>query len=172
MATVDGILSYILFDDIGVAVPCDIHVQLDDTETLATLMAEFAVYAALLDDVTDAASDVAHLTLKFPAVGMKSAPNAGVLVDSTGLFTWNQANSIYSFSYDVPAIARAVISGSKINTGTGEPARLWINWFAAAHNGVRGVTKYGNNLTGFLRSKLTTRSHRKALNRLSTASEE
>lgn len=168
MATQYGVLSYILFDDVGLAVPCDIYVALDDTQTLATILGEFATYAALLDDITDGASNEAHLTLKFAATGMKTTPNTGVLVDSTGLFTFSQNDSIYKWSIDIPAIARAVISGSAIDTTPGGPVALWAAWFNSAHSGVRGVSKGKNNLTGFRLSKLTTRSHRKALNRLST----
>lgn len=168
MATQFGIVSFGIFDDIGVTVPHDIFVTIDDSKTVAQVLTELLAYGVLADAITDGASLAAHVTIRFDPTGFKVLPAAGKAVDTTGLFTFAQSSSPNKWSIDMPAIADAVIVAGKIDP-TNAAVAAWVDWFAAAHNGVRGVSKYSLNLAGFRRSVITTRKHRRSLARISTS---
>lgn len=168
MATQFAIVSWNIFDDLGVSVPYDQFVSLDDSKTLAAILTEVDSLAALVDPITDGASLQGHLTVRFPSTNFKIVPNTGKAVDTTGLFTFNQANTVYKASLDVPAIADAVITNGKIDLTNADVA-AYVDWFASAHNGVRGVSKFGNIFSGNIGSIITTRKHRRALTRKSAS---
>ena len=167
MATVYAIASITIFDDLGVATPHDIVVSIDDSGTVASVITQIQDYWTLVKPLTDGASKKCQITIGLTPTDFNVAAATGKAVDTTGLFTFAQSGSVYKYSVDIPAIADAVLSNGKIDAGNSD-VTAWVEWWASAHTGVRGVSKYKLLTAGFLGSKLSTRSHRKSLTRNST----
>jgi hypothetical protein len=168
MTTQYGIISVSITDDLGVTAAHDIFCTLDDTTTLASILTQANAYLTLVKPLTDGKSNSARVTVLFPPADFNASAATGKAVDTTGLFTFAQADSPYKFSVDIPAIADAVIVNGKINAGNSDVA-AWVDWWAAPHSGVRGITKFRNVTAGFLKSAITSRKHRRSLTRSSTS---
>jgi len=168
MATQYGIASISITDDLGVTASHDVFVSLDDSTTLASILTQVNAYLTLVKPLTDGKSNSARLTVQFEPTDFNASAATGKAIDTTGLFTFAQASSPYKFSVDIPAIADAVITNGKIDASNADVA-AWVEWWASAHSGVRGITKFRNNTAGFLKSGVTTRKHRRALTRSSTS---
>lgn len=167
MATQHGLLSITIVDDLSVGATHDIFVSLDDTTTLASIISQAQAYWTLVKPLTDGMSTKCSITVNLTPADFNAAPATGKAVDTTGLFTFAQSGSPYKYSVDIPCIADAIISGSKIDNANSDVTD-WVEWWASAHSGVRGESKYRLLTAGFLQSNIGTRKHRKALSRKST----
>lgn len=166
MATVHGLLSVTLEDSQGVKVPLTIPVQISDATTLATLATDAQAFFALLDKATDAAGVVAHFSLNIAPTGLKTGTTVDNTVGNQGLFGFSQANSKYSYSVAVPALAEATVVGGTMDLAEDSDLDKFLDWFTAPPGTLKAESTALNLLAAFLRGSIRTRKHRRQQSRV------
>jgi len=154
--------SLTLKDDGGVTAVHNLYVSYDGAlATIDDLIADLGAYAILVDNVSDAKVIEARVTIPLVPTGVKSVPVADSTVERTGLFTYEQANSSYVQSFDIPAYQNAGIANGRID----ESNSAFIAWnLRVTDNGETffGVSKFANDIVRRVSTMLTFRKHRRA----------
>lgn len=169
------IYSFTVQDDKGVKATSQYYVAYDAaTETVAALVGNIAALGGLIDPITDGQITDCRIIIDVaPDPAWKTAPVAGSNVEMGGLFTFSQANVKYVDSQLVPAFAKSLVSGGKIDLTASGPVDNWIQTLigTAGIGGSHTVfanSKFMNALKAFLHCDLNTRKHRRSLTKQTT----
>lgn len=124
--------------------------------TLADIQTWVTAAATRLDAVTDGVIERAfvEMALNLPG-GLKSTPGSQRVYEG-GLFTFDAANTDYSYSARVPAIQNALLSGNNINTSNSDVSNL-VGAYVSGVSGVAPTDRYGNDLSGLTSAKVSVR---------------
>jgi len=167
MATYLASFSASLKDYLGTKVSHDLFVTINDADTLAQIATVAADYCAVLGAIIGGEGLDFQVKIHLPTTGLPVSAVAGDEAEKTGLFAFDQSNSTYVSSVDVPTIDEGKIVNGKINLADTDVA-AWVSWIGTGHTNVRPVSKYSNNLNGLESAAITFRKHRRSLNRTSS----
>jgi hypothetical protein len=164
MATQHGAISWTLTDEKGIRSATDYIVSLDDTKTLANLIADVQAIQALLAPLSLGGWVRQELRLNVPNAEAASAtPGDDADAGQIGAWTWGQAGNPYGYTTIVPVLSDAVIVAGKINPANASVIAYQTGLAAAFTNGTRVVNRGYANLTGPRRTFLADRKHRRQL---------
>jgi len=162
MALAHGSAQWRLVDYQGVVVSKVIYFQVDDTKTVAQIVADLTALAALLDGVTDAATaGLATLSIAFAPTGLKTTAVQGNPIGEGGLTTFSQTGVPLAFSDLVPAFKSGLIVSGHIVETSGGPYDLYRADFLAPLTSITLTSQQERTLAAFRRNKLVTRKHRR-----------
>lgn len=162
MALAHGSAQWRLVDYQGVTVSKTIYFSVDDTKTVAQIVADLTTFAGDLDAVTDAASaGIASLDIGFSPTGLKTTAVQGNPIGEGGLTTFNQNGVPFAYSDLVPAFKSALIVNGHIVETSGGPYDTYRNAFLAPLTSIDLESNQQRPLTSFRRNKLVTRKHRR-----------
>jgi hypothetical protein len=117
LATAQGNFSFRLLDDLGTKVPDPVYFTVDDSNTLADIIADAAAMATLLDAVTG--SQIVEITLNISGIavpgGAKASPIAGSRNNQIGAFPMRVAGTSKEYTPTVPALRDTLIVNEEIN---------------------------------------------------------
>jgi hypothetical protein len=169
------IYSFTIKDASGVKSTFDLSVAFDAaTETVGALIGNFAALGGVLDPVTDGQIIDGRIIIDVaPDPSWKSAPVADSIVERTALLTYQQANTTYVASVDIPAISLSVLDAQERpivasgalktfsdnltqSTGIGGSVTVFAN------------SKYSNALQKLIKAVTTFRKHRRSLDAKTT----
>lgn len=170
------IYSFTIKDSSGVKSTADFSVAYDAaTETVGALIGNLAALGGLLDAVIDGQIIDGRILIDVaPDPSWKTAPVADSIVERTALLTFQQANTTYVASIDIPAISLSVLDAQEapiINAGA---LQTLINNLVNQTTGIGGSatvfanSKYANALTKLLKAVTTFRKHRRSLDAKTT----
>jgi hypothetical protein len=169
------IYSFTIKDSRGVKSTFDLSVAYDAaTETVGALIGNFAALGGVLDPITDGQIIDGRIIIDVaPDPSWKTAPVADSDVERTLLEQFQQANTSYVASVDVPAVSLSVLNaqGQPI---TGSGALQTFNNNMTQASGIGGSTtvfansKYSNALQKLLKAVTTFRKHRRSLDARTT----
>lgn len=162
MALAHGTAQWRLIDYLGVKVSKIIYFQVDDSKTIANVVADLTAFAAVLNGVTDAASaGIASLDINFAPTGLKGTPVAGNAIALGVLSTFSQVGVPNVFSDQVPAVAQAQISNGHVIETPGSPYALYKAEFLAPLTNIQLESNQERLLSAFRNNDINTRKHRK-----------
>lgn len=154
--------SFTLRDDGGVLGVHNLYVSYDGAlATIDDLIADLGATAILVDQLSDAKVIEARVTIPIVPTGVKANPAADSRVEQTMLATYEQENSSYVQSFDLPAIKQSAVTAGRID----ETNAQFIAWNLRVVDPAaqfRVVSKFANNILTRLSTALTFRKHRRA----------
>jgi len=162
MATAQGNFSYRLLDGLGTKVPNPVYFFVDDSNTLADIIADSGAFGVLLDAVTG--SEILEVTMQITGLplpgGAKASPVAGTRNNQLGNFPMKAAGTSKEYTQTVAGLRDTLIVSEEINNAaaailalTGElvtPTGV-VDWSSADYR----------DLTAWLASYISFRKHRK-----------
>ena len=165
MAFLDAVVSTQILDSRGEVTSYDQPIQVNDAQTIATLITSMQGFGVSVDTITDGQLTKIRVCLlvALPS-GIKTAPVAGSDNEKTGLATWNVLGSVNKYGVDTPAIPNSLLSGNQVITGSGAYA-AFITALQTITANLAFVDRYGHGLATVQRAFLTFRKHRRALRR-------
>lgn len=164
MALQNAGISFQIVDGQGVNATHTVYVQTDSAQTVTQIIASVQTYGDALDNMTDGQIMSVEYKLVVPiGPGWKVAPvTPGSNVGDNGQFNYAISGlSKRSYSFNIPAIAKAVIVGSKIDL-TNAHVVAWQSLIPAGIAAMNFFTEVYQALGTFRRSRLTTRKHRRS----------
>jgi len=116
MAQVKTILSFTTQDADGEIAAMPIYCTMDDTQTLGDIAVLVAAIGILVDTVMDGKVIKQFMKFEVNVGAVKSDPVAGSEIETTGLISFPlEGLTQKSYSLDIPAFARSLFVGNKIN---------------------------------------------------------
>lgn len=170
MATIDGQIAMRVRDYLGDTASQATYVTFSDATTVAQLITAVQTVQTDLNAITDGVIDLSEIKIVVPLTGgLRVTPVVGSTVENTAMFNFPVAVAPNrTWSSDVPAIAESKIVNGKVDL-TDADILNWIHLFTVAGAVFTFVTEVFQALKTFLnKCVLTTRKHRKQLNRTST----
>jgi hypothetical protein len=170
MATQTGQYSFTIIDELGVKASMPVPISIDDSKTVAQLIAASISYGDVVDAATGGVLDELRIVIFTDPTthGWKTEAVEGSRVEQTGLFNFKPSGVSHRYGIDLPAILDTLVSTGKILLGTGA-AQDFIDLILAgvSADGVASTNPARQALTAFTDALITFRKHRRALDRRS-----
>lgn len=162
MGMVDGLLCITWLDGYRIPGSWSTNIQVDDTKTVAQLIADAGTGGGLTDALSQGHMIRTEVRL-FQAIE-NDTPGAGD-IEKGGLFNFNDAASPYADGNFIPDINPAILTAGGLIDLTNATVTDWITWMTTAHTAITVLTKGLRALTSLRDALISFRKHRKPLAR-------
>lgn len=170
------IYSYTIKDFNGLEATHLIYVAFDAaTETVGALVGNIAAYGGGLDAVTAGKIVDCRIIIDVaPDPSWKATPITGIPIEETLLMNFNQANSKYAQSYDIPAVRDTMFDSAGRPIITSGALQALITQITNQTTGIGGSStvfaqsKFSNALQSLRDALKSFRKHRRRRNAKST----
>jgi hypothetical protein len=162
MATQQGLLSAQVTDTYGITATTEAFITIDDTKTVAQLLADAGGWALLVQELSQGSVKKFSVTVEAPLL---EAVTAAGDVEKGGLFNFNNATDPYAQGYWIPDISPAVLNSQGLIDLSNSNVEAFITFMTTAHTAITIVTKGVRALTALRDALISFRKHRKPLSR-------
>jgi hypothetical protein len=115
MATRQGHIGLTVVDGLGTKANTDFYIALDDSKTLANMVADAQALCAAVDATLDAQVTGCRITVDYQPSGMKANPTSGSRVEQTGLINFSNDTTSRKHAIVLPGLKNSAIVGGKLN---------------------------------------------------------
>jgi len=169
MASQPAVLSATIVDKWGIEASAPFYALVDDSKTVAAMLAEADAFWSALDLCTDGYIRRVRLEL-VPAIpgGVKTAAVAtGATVEQTGLLGFSATGTSKRYSGTIPAISdgATVLSADRIVLNTVDPVGALIFILTTVGTVLKWANEHNQQITAFVDALVSFRKKRKQLQR-------
>ena len=165
MATQQAVMSAQVTDTYGITATTDAFITIDDSKTVAQVIAEVGGWALLVQELSQGSVKEYSFRVIAPTVSPSTAAGD---VEKGGLFNFLNASDPYAQGYWIPDIAPAVLNSQGLIDLTNTDVNAFIAFMTTAHTAITVVTKGVRALTALKDALISFRKHRKPLERRTT----
>lgn len=158
MATIQGLMSAQITDQIGVTATTDAFVTIDDSKTVAQLQADVLSWANAVEALSQGNLTKYEVRTITDVVPVSAA---GGDVEKGSLFNFDNASDPYASGYWIPDINPAIQTSSGQIDLTNTDVAAFITFMTTAHTAITVVTKGVRALTALRDALVSFRKRRK-----------
>jgi len=163
MTLKQGTMTAHIQDKYGIPGQATVTVEVDDTKTVAQLLADLSTYSGDVSTLTQGVIVKESVLLEVPT-GNDPTTALGD-IEKGALFNFSNASTTFKTGIYIPDVAPAILNGSGLINLSNTDVTNFITFITTAHTAITVVTKGLQALNALVDALLSFRKHRKPLSR-------
>lgn len=166
MTQKQGTMTAHIVDRYGIPGQCTVTVEVDDTKTVAQMLADVSTFSGDVSALTQGIVVKESILMEVPTGNDPTTATGDI--EKGALLNFANALTTFKTGAFIPDVSSAVLNANGLLDLTNANVTAFIAFMTTAHTAIRVVTKGLQALSGLVDALISFRKHRKPLARKTT----